>query len=137
VLTPVAREHGAAVLVIDHDTKNGEASRFARGSGAKLAACDVTYKVSIIQAFDRTTNGVLRMQVSRRPGLPLTCRPAEHGTVGGVRSSVVDVTHPPLCKVTEPARRLTLSARAGEDVARYWSRALGGAFSPVKQRGPH
>ena len=25
VLTPIAREHGAAVLVIDHDTKNGEA----------------------------------------------------------------------------------------------------------------
>ena len=39
VLTPIAREHGAAVLVVDHDTKNGEASRFARGSGAKLAAC--------------------------------------------------------------------------------------------------
>ena len=38
VLTPIAREHGAAVLVIDHDVKNGEASRFARGSGAKLAA---------------------------------------------------------------------------------------------------
>ena len=65
VLTPVAREHGVAVLVIDHDTKNGEASRFARGSGAKLAACDVAFKVSIAQAFDRTTNGVLRMQVTK------------------------------------------------------------------------
>jgi hypothetical protein len=65
VLTPVAREHGIAVLVIDHDTKNGEASRFARGSGAKLAATDVAFKVSIVQAFDRTTNGVLRMQVTK------------------------------------------------------------------------
>ena len=50
VLTPVAREHGIAVLVIDHDTKNGEASRFARGSGAKLAATDVAFKVAIVQA---------------------------------------------------------------------------------------
>jgi hypothetical protein len=65
VLTPIAREHGIAVLVIDHDTKNGEASRFARGSGAKLAATDVAFKVSITQAFDRTTNGVLRMQVTK------------------------------------------------------------------------
>lgn len=65
VLTPIAREHGSAVLVVDHDTKNGEASRFARGSGAKLAATDVAFKVSIVQAFDRTTNGVLRMQVTK------------------------------------------------------------------------
>jgi predicted nucleic acid-binding Zn-ribbon protein len=65
VLTPVAREHGAAVLVVDHDTKNGEASRFARGSGAKLAASDVAFKVSIMQAFDRTTNGVLRLAVTK------------------------------------------------------------------------
>ena len=47
VLTPLAREHGAAVLVIDHDTKNGEPPRFARGSGAKLAATDVAFKVAI------------------------------------------------------------------------------------------
>ena len=65
VLTPVAREHGIAVLVIDHDVKNGEASRFARGSGAKLAAADVAFKVSIVQPFDRTTNGVLRMTVTK------------------------------------------------------------------------
>jgi hypothetical protein len=65
VLTPIAREHGAAVVVIDHDTKGGETSRFARGSGAKLAACDVAFKISIAQAFDRTTNGVLRLTVAK------------------------------------------------------------------------
>jgi AAA domain len=65
VLTPIAREHGTAVLVIDHDVKNGEASRFARGSGAKLAATDVAFKLSITQAFDRTTNGVLKMHVTK------------------------------------------------------------------------
>lgn len=65
VLTPIAREHGIAVLVIDHDTKGGEASRFARGSGAKLAATDVAFKVSIVEAFSRAANGVLRLQVTK------------------------------------------------------------------------
>lgn len=65
VLTPIAREHGAAVLVIDHDTKDGITSRFARGSGAKLAATDVAFKVSLVQPFSRTQNGVLKMAVSK------------------------------------------------------------------------
>lgn len=66
VLTPIAREHGAAVVVIDHDTKDtATASRYARGSGAKLAACDVAYKVEILQPFTRTQNGVMRMKVSK------------------------------------------------------------------------
>jgi hypothetical protein len=71
-----------------------------------------------------------------RPQLVPDCRIAEARAVGGRWSSVADVRWR-LRKVTGPARRLTLSARAGEDVARYWSRAPGGAFSPVKQRGPH
>ena len=65
MLTPLAREHGAAVLVVDHDTKDGTASRYARGSGAKLAATDVAFKVEMIQPFSRTQNGVLRMTVTK------------------------------------------------------------------------
>jgi hypothetical protein len=66
VLTPIAREHGAAVVVIDHDTKDtATASRYARGSGAKLAACDVAYKIEIVQPFTRTQNGIMRMKVSK------------------------------------------------------------------------
>ncbi|HEY2238872.1 MAG TPA: AAA family ATPase [Streptosporangiaceae bacterium] len=65
VLTPVAREAGVAVVVIDHDTKSGDASRFARGSSAKLAGCDVAMKVSIVRAFDRATDGALRLTVSK------------------------------------------------------------------------
>ena len=65
VLVPLGREHGAAVLVIDHDTKNGAQSRFSRGSGAKLAASDVMIKVELIKAFSRTENGVLRLTVTK------------------------------------------------------------------------
>lgn len=65
VLTPLAREDGAAVLVIDHDAKDGAASRYSRGSGAKLAATDVAFKIDMIQPFSRTQNGVLRMAVTK------------------------------------------------------------------------
>jgi hypothetical protein len=66
VLTPIAREHGAAVVVIDHDTKDSAVtSRYARGSGAKLAACDVAFKIEIVQPFSRTANGVMRMKVTK------------------------------------------------------------------------
>lgn len=65
VLTPCARDHGAAVLVADHDTKSGAASRFARGSGAKLAAVDVQYKIEIITPFSRDQAGSMKLHVSK------------------------------------------------------------------------
>lgn len=65
VLTPSARQHNAAVLVIDHDTKNSEPSRYARGSGAKLAATDVAYKVSLIKPFSRTESGTSKLIISK------------------------------------------------------------------------
>lgn len=65
VLQPLAREHGAAVLVIDHDTKSGEASRYARGSGSKLAATDVAWKLEALRPFSRDQDGVLRLTVAK------------------------------------------------------------------------
>jgi 5S rRNA maturation endonuclease (ribonuclease M5) len=65
VLTPAARMHNAAVLVIDHDTKNSEPSRYARGSGAKLAATDVAYKITLIKAFSKTDSGTSKLLVTK------------------------------------------------------------------------
>ena len=65
VLTPVAREIGAAVLVIDHDTKASEASRYARGSGAKLAVLDTQYKVELVTPFTRQQEGILKLLVTK------------------------------------------------------------------------
>jgi hypothetical protein len=65
VLTPLAREHRATVLVVDHDPKDGAASRYSRGSGAKLAACDAQFKADMVQPFSRTQNGVLRLTVTK------------------------------------------------------------------------
>jgi len=65
VLTPIAREAHAAVLVIDHDTKSSESSRYARGSGAKLAALDVQLKCELITPFTREQDGLLKIKVSK------------------------------------------------------------------------
>lgn len=65
ILARCARQHGAAVVVIDHDTKNGEPSRYARGSGAKLAATDVAYKITQVRAFSKTQNGVSKLTVTK------------------------------------------------------------------------
>ena len=65
VLTLAARLHGAAVLVIDHDTKSSEPSRYARGSGAKLAATDVAYKIAQVKAFSKTESGTSKLTVAK------------------------------------------------------------------------
>lgn len=65
VLTPIARNLGVAMLVIDHDVKSSEGSRYARGSGAKLAAIDVQFKVEIEKPFTRNENGLLRIKVTK------------------------------------------------------------------------
>jgi AAA domain len=65
VLMPIARDLNAAVLVIDHDTKSSESSRYARGSGAKLAVLDVQFKVEIVTPFSRVQTGELKFHVSK------------------------------------------------------------------------
>lgn len=65
VLTPLARDLQAAIMVIDHDTKSSEKSRYARGSGAKLAACDVTYKIEMLRPFTRECDGLLRLAATK------------------------------------------------------------------------
>lgn len=65
VLTPIARDLGAAVLVIDHDTKGTEVSRYARGSGAKLAALDVQIKVTMVEPFTREQEGNLKVVITK------------------------------------------------------------------------
>ena len=54
------------MLVIDHDTKSSEASRYARGSGAKLAVLDVQFKIEIVTAFSRQQSGELKFRVVER-----------------------------------------------------------------------
>lgn len=62
---------GAAVVILDHVAKDKEArQRWARGSGAKLAAIDgATYIVNIVRSFSRHRDGLLKILIAKdRPG---------------------------------------------------------------------
>jgi hypothetical protein len=65
VLTPIARDLDVAMLVIDHDSKSSESSRYARGSGAKLAALDAQFKVEMVKPFSRHEDGTLKLNVTK------------------------------------------------------------------------
>jgi hypothetical protein len=56
---------GAAVAVLDHNAKQATGSRYARGSGAKLAGVDVAYRVEVLTPFSRDQDGVLRLAVPK------------------------------------------------------------------------
>jgi hypothetical protein len=65
VLLPAARTSGAAVVVLDHVTKQEDAGRYARGSGAKLQLVDVAFMVEPVRPFTREQSGLLRLTVSK------------------------------------------------------------------------
>jgi hypothetical protein len=68
-LAPLGRTFGSAVVVTDHDSKDGMSSRYARGSTAKLAAVDVGFKLAAVTAFSRDMDGALELAVTKdRPG---------------------------------------------------------------------
>lgn len=58
-------KHGCAVVVIDHLAKNAEDSRYSRGSGAKLAASDVAYRLDMLKPFSRQDDGLVRVIVTK------------------------------------------------------------------------
>jgi AAA domain len=65
VLLPLARHHGAAVLYLDHVTKDGNGGRYARGSGAKLASVDVAYTLDLVTPFSRSQDGRIKLKVKK------------------------------------------------------------------------
>jgi AAA domain len=65
VLLATARQSRAAVVVLDHVTKQEDAGRYARGSGAKLQLVDVGFMVEPVRAFTRQQSGRLRLTVSK------------------------------------------------------------------------
>lgn len=76
---PLARA-GAMVLVVDHVTKATEnRGRWARGSGAKLAAIDgAAYTLETVEPFSRQRSGISTLRVGKD----------RHGQVGGTREPV-------------------------------------------------
>jgi AAA domain/Penicillinase repressor len=65
LLQQAARDHNTAVVVIDHIGKNEQATRYARGSGAKLQIADVACMVEAIRPFSRHQDGLLRLTITK------------------------------------------------------------------------
>jgi AAA domain len=65
VMLPLARKHRAAVVYLDHVTKDGNGGRYARGSGAKLASVDVAYTLDLVTPFSRNQSGLVRLTVTK------------------------------------------------------------------------
>jgi AAA domain len=64
-LLALARDKQAAVVLLDHVTKDAKGGRYARGSGAKLQLVDVALMVDVVRPFDRQHSGQLRLAVSK------------------------------------------------------------------------
>jgi len=129
VLLPAARTSGAAVVVLDHVTKQEDAGRYARGSGAKLGLVDVAFMVEPITPFTRTASGLLRLRVAKdRRGwlhrahevrvdvedgqLALAITPEAIDPAGGTEGALTSVDHDPAVRRADlgPAARKLLEA---------------------------
>ncbi len=67
-----AKTHLLPVVVLDHVTKSGADSAYARGAGAKQADTDVHWRVEVVSEFNRTTAGsiVLKRKKDREGFFP-------------------------------------------------------------------
>jgi AAA domain len=63
VIYPISRQFGSAVLVTDHDSKDGANSRYGRGSTAKLAEVEVAFKVVVVKPLTRHQDGIVTFSV--------------------------------------------------------------------------
>jgi adenylylsulfate kinase-like enzyme len=60
-LVRAAKKHGLTVVVIDHITKTGQDSQYARGAGTKEADTDVHWRAIKVTEFDRNNAGVVQL----------------------------------------------------------------------------
>lgn len=135
VLTPIARDLKVAMLVIDHDTKSTESSRYARGSGAKLAAIDVQFKVEIAKPFTRDQDGMLKLLVTkdRRGYLHRTWQVKVETGNGRITPDFYHATADSFADAWSPAKRkiygtLTRDPKTSEEIREL----IGSAFPAEK-----
>ncbi len=65
VLLPLAKKYQKTTVVIDHKTKNGGVTKYARGAGAKLALADMSIHLSVKQSFSKVRSGQVQMEVAK------------------------------------------------------------------------
>lgn len=79
---------GAAVLMLDHVAKDKESrGRWARGSGAKLAAIDgAAYEIVVVTPFSKRRAGKVLLRIAKD-------RPGSVGEVGSIAAAVTITPH--------------------------------------------
>lgn len=118
VLLRAARHSRAAVVVVDHVTKNGDGGRYARGAGAKLGYVDVAYGLERLHAFSRTESGLLKLTVhkDRRGYLHRQHEVAVHVDDGRISLTVTDDVPPAEGDDLGPAARKLLDVLLASDL---------------------
>lgn len=57
----VCKAYRLPLIIIDHVSKNAKDKRYSRGAGSKLADVDVHWHIDVLQEFDRSTQGIVRL----------------------------------------------------------------------------
>jgi hypothetical protein len=60
-----AKTRELPVVIIDHVTKNGNDSDYSRGAGSKQADTDVHWRITALEAFNRTTPGLIKLHATK------------------------------------------------------------------------
>lgn len=77
---------GAAVLLLDHVTKNADRARGARGAGSKLALITgASYELKLSRAYSRTRAGLARLVIAKD----------RVGHVGGIGETAAEIAFHP------------------------------------------
>jgi hypothetical protein len=123
---------GAAVVLIDHVTKDREArGRFAIGAQHKLAGVDVAYSVKVVEVFGRGLSGRIQVKVHKdRPGHvrqhAIDGIVAEVGLESQDNGAVVIVVQPPDPKGWRPTKRM-------EEVSRFLEGSDGASQRAIRE----
>lgn len=106
-LVRAAKQHGLALVVIDHISKGARESNYARGAGSKQADTDVHWRAIKITDFDRNNAGCVQLvrKKDREGYLPAALWFAVGDGKGGLPVTPCDPPLPPDEDPDNPPRR--------------------------------
>ena len=115
---PLARQYGATVLLLDHQSKDAASNTYSRGAGAKKSKTDFAWHCEKTSDFDHQTVGRLKLtrQKNRLGVLP---HEVEYlaGPLNGSRLAVVPAVEIPPKAEREPAELSPIEVQIFEAVA--------------------
>ena len=132
----IAREYGAAVLILDHNTKDASNTKYSRGSGAKKAKADIAWFVEKKQDFDANTTG--RVTLERTKNRIGFMKERVEFVVGGKDGALTverfDVSKHKGTSVSVGADRCLTSIASGHNTPKKLEVAMGVGGTTVRTR---